>query len=129
MTTRRRFLSLMLATVPVLAAAPAWGAAASREPLVRKLRLCGLERHHGQLLWPALQVGDRLRLGRSRDETQPQAIAVYWGEFLIGHAPAAQCQRLQSCMAAGEPLDGRIEELCEQPQRQLVFSVWRENGL
>jgi len=125
MNTRREFLKLLLASTPLLLAAPVATAAAAPQPLIRKLRLCGFERYQGRVLWPAMRIGDALQLRRSRDEQMPEAIAVYWGEFPIGRVAELDCRQLQSCMANGERLRAEITELCAEPRPQLTFSVWR----
>lgn len=126
MITRRECLKLLLGAAPLLLAAPVAPAAPTPQPLIRKLRLCGLDRYQGRVLWPALRIGDALELRRSRDEQAPEAIAVYWGEFPIGRVAELDCRQLRSCLARGERLRAEITELCEQPRPQLTFSVWRE---
>jgi len=127
MKTRRQLLKEILFAFPALAlaAAPVW--AVESRGQVRRLTLCGFERHQGRALWPVMQVGDPLSLRTPpKDESTPQAIAVYWGEFLIGHASPADCTLLEECMARGEPPRAAIAELCDRrpADRGVVFAVW-----
>lgn len=119
MVARRAFLKALV-VLPMLAL-PAH-AQPLREPLLR-LPLRGLERHQGRALWPAFGLGDPLHLAPPRDESASAAIAVYWGEFLIGHLPAAECAGLQACMRRGE-LRAAIAGLHEAT-RELLVGVWK----
>jgi len=74
-----------------------------------------------------MQVGDPLSLkAPPKDEAISRALAVYWGEFLIGHVPQADCDQLAACMARGHSPRAEIAELCEQGPagRSVVFAVW-----
>lgn len=117
----RRHLLKALAAIPALALN--LPAQAQAQPPLRQLPLRGLDRHQGRALWPVFGLGDPLRLALPRDESASATIAVYWGEFLIGGLPEAECEALQPCLARGE-LRAAIAGLRE-PSRELIVGIWR----
>jgi hypothetical protein len=120
---RRRDLLLLCAALPAAWVAGPVQAEAAGTAGLRRLPLRGLERHQGRALWPVLATGDRLRLAAApHDESNRTSIAVYWGEFLIGHLPAEECGPLQACLARGE-LQAEIAQLDEHP-RSLIVALW-----
>lgn len=118
---RRRDLLMLFGAMGV-AASPL--SVLSAAPLHRRLPVLGLERYQGKALLPAFGRGDPLRLAPApQDESTPHRIVVFWGDFLIGYLPDAECQDLHVCLSRDE-LNARIAELDEKVPG-LWVEIWR----
>lgn len=118
MLARRTFIKTLFSLPALAVALPA-----PAQPPALRLPLLGLDRHQGRALWPVFAVGDPLRLALPRDQALTPGIAVYWGDFLIGHLSRKECEGLRACVQRGE-LQATIAALRE-PARAMMVGVWR----
>jgi len=95
--------------------------------VVQESPLAGFQFHQGPVLEAAFSVGDRLQLQRDRDHpADPRAVAVYWGQFLIGYLPAADTAVVAPLLDHGARLSARIVGLRPgAPGQQLRLQVSR----
>jgi hypothetical protein len=93
--------------------------------------LAGFPYHAGRVLFPLMQVGDRLQLTREPDNPYDgKAVRVEWRGVMIGYAPRAENVDLARLMDHGTHVEARIINLqqARNPWRRVLFEVLVVDG-
>jgi hypothetical protein len=97
--------------------------------LVQSSPLAGYRYHAAAEVWPALRVGDELRLAREPENPHDaNAVSVSWHGRKLGYVPRRENAALAWGLDRGEPLRARISRLAHHPNpsRRLEFEVYVE---
>ena len=122
---RRKFFTRLLSSLGIIAAAP--GIADAKRPvLVQESSVAGFQFHSGEMIWPSLNVGARLKLVReSSNPNDDNAVAVYFQNEQLGYVPRSQNAAIAQMLDRGESLEARIERLSvdEDPWSRIRISI------
>ena len=96
---------------------------------VQEFMLAGYQYHRADGVWSFLQVGEALRLKREPyNQYDPDAIAVYFKNDMLGFIPSSENQLLAQMMDQGESLEASIIQLLpgSKAERGVKLSVFQE---
>lgn len=94
---------------------------------VQEYILAGFQYHRAEGVWPFLRVGEALRLKREPyNQYDPNAIAVYFKNDMLGFIPSSDNELLAQKMDQGEPLEAFITQLRSDSEagRSVRFGVY-----
>ena len=95
--------------------------------LFQEFLLAGYPYHRADGVWPFLRIGELLHLQREPyNRYDPNAIAVYFKNDMLGYIPSSENSLLAQMMDRGERLEVRITQLLSdlKPWRGVRFSVF-----
>jgi len=96
----------------------------------QEFMLAGYQYHRAEGVWPFLQIGEALHLRREpHNQYDPNAIAVYFKNDMLGYIPSNKNQSLAQIMDHGEKLEARITALLSdsRPWRTVKFRLFSGN--
>ena len=123
---RRKFFTRLLSSLGIIAAAPGI-ADAKQSVLVQESPVAGFQFHSGEMIWPSLNVGARLKLVRDPSNTNDDnAVAVYFQNEQLGYVPRSENAAIAQMLDRGESLEARISRLLmqEDPWERVRFTVY-----
>ena len=108
---RRSFIQALLGAIGVAAAGR--HAQASRPAiLLQESQVAGFQYYRGETIWPALRVGQKLKLVREpANAFDRDAVAVYCHGDKLGFVPQLENRAIAQMLDRGEQLDAQIAEL------------------
>ncbi|MFC1602417.1 HIRAN domain-containing protein [Pseudomonadota bacterium] len=89
--------------------------------------LAGCQYYRAEGVWTFLRVGEALRLKREpHNQHDPNAIAVYFKNDMLGFIPSNENELLAQLMDQGEPLEAFITQLLSDSKvgRNVRFGVF-----
>ncbi len=96
----------------------------------QEFMLAGYQYHRAEGVWSFLQIGEALHLQREpHNQHDPNAIAVYFKNDMLGYIPSNKNRLLAQVMDHGEKLEACITQLLSdsKPWRTVKFSVFSGN--
>lgn len=123
---RRTFFRKLFGSLGVAVASPA-AVAESRTVLIQESPIAGFQFHRGDAIWSSLGAGKQLALVREPANTHdPDAVAVYFGDEMLGYVPRGENGAIAQMLDRGETLEATISKLqvAEDPWERIRFSVF-----
>ena len=122
---RRTFFRRLFGTLGATVASPPIGAE-DRSVVIQESPIAGFQFHHGDAIWPALDIGEELALVRESSNTHdPDAVAVYFHEQQLGYVPRGDNHAIAQMLDRGESLEARISKLLAEgdPWERIRISI------
>jgi hypothetical protein len=95
--------------------------------LVQSSPLAGSQYYAVSAVWNEIRPGDRLQLVReAHNRHDRNAVRVEWQGQQLGYVPRAENRAVARALDAGEPLEGRVSKLREDPDpwRRVEFEIY-----
>ena len=122
---RRTFFRRLFGSLGAAATSPPIGAE-DRSVLIQGSPIAGFQFHRGDAIWSSLDVGEELTLLRESSNTHdPDAVAVYFHEQMLGYVPRGDNHAIAQMLERGESLEARISKLLvdEDPWERIRISI------
>jgi hypothetical protein len=99
----------------------------ARSVLIQESPIAGFQFHQGDAIWSLLTEGAALKLVREpKNEHDPDAVAVYFQDEMLGYVPRAENSAIAGMMDRGEALEASISKLVvnDDPWERVRFTVF-----